>query len=152
MPPAPVMSDYGNWNVLVTLFAIQTKGNLPVGKENATQCLCRLWGQASPYLLSDLIDLILEELSYVDEEKQVGFSDIFQGKCLKAMIIGCSLVFFQQVIFYIFYSPCITLLLLTNPTFCICQVTGQPSVLYYAATNFQVLLVSYVEVTNSSMS
>jgi len=56
--------------------------------------------------------LILDELSYVGEEKKAGFSEIFQGKCLKAMIIGCGLVFFQQV-------------------------TGQPSVLYYAATIFQ---------------
>jgi hypothetical protein len=99
------------------LCAIQGKRNLPVEKENATRCLCRLRGQASPDLVSDQIDLILEELSYVDEEKQIGFSDIFQGKCLKAMIIGCGLVFFQQVISYIFYSPCITLLLPTNPPF-----------------------------------
>jgi sugar porter (SP) family MFS transporter len=94
------------------LCAIQGKGNLLEAKENATQCLCQLRGQASPDLVSDQINLMLEELSYVDEEKQVGFSEIFQGKCLKAMIIGCGLVFFQQV-------------------------TGQPSVLYYAATIFQ---------------
>jgi hypothetical protein len=28
----------------------------------------------------DQIDLILVELSYVGEEKQVGFNDIFQGR------------------------------------------------------------------------
>jgi len=94
------------------LCAIQGKGNLPETKEIATRCLCRLRGQASPDLVSDQVNLILEELSYIDPEKQVGFREIFQGKCLKAMIIGCGLVFFQQV-------------------------TGQPSVLYYAATIFQ---------------
>ncbi|KAL6906305.1 hypothetical protein ACP4OV_003906 [Aristida adscensionis] len=78
------------------LCAIQGKGNLLETKENATRCLCRLRGQASPDLVSEQVNLILEELSYVDEEKQVGFSEIFQGKCLKAMIIGCGLVFFQQ--------------------------------------------------------
>ncbi|GJN20237.1 hypothetical protein PR202_gb07589 [Eleusine coracana subsp. coracana] len=93
------------------LCAIQGKGDLPEAKETAIQCLCRLRGVSSD-LVSDQISLILEELSYVDEEKQVGFSEIFQGKCLKAMMIGCGLVFFQQV-------------------------TGQPSVLYYAATIFQ---------------
>jgi MFS family permease len=80
------------------LCAIQGKGNLPDTKENATRCLCRLRGQASPDLVSEQIDLILEELSYIDQEKQASFGEIFQGKCLKAMIIGCGLVFFQQVI------------------------------------------------------
>ncbi|RCV43587.1 hypothetical protein SETIT_9G306000v2 [Setaria italica] len=94
------------------LCAIQGKRNLQETKEIATLCLCRLRGQASPDLVSEQVNLILEELSYIDEEKQAGFSEIFQGKCLKAMIIGCGLVFFQQV-------------------------TGQPSVLYYAATIFQ---------------
>jgi hypothetical protein len=84
------------------LCAIQGKGNLPETKENATQCLCRLRGQASPDLVSEQIDLILEELSYIDQEKQASFGEIFQGKCLKAMIIGCGLVFFQQVISDIF--------------------------------------------------
>ncbi|AQK66254.1 D-xylose-proton symporter-like 1 [Zea mays] len=101
------------------LCAIQGKGNLPETKENATRCLCRLRGQASPDLVSEQIDLILEELSYIDQEKQASFGEIFQGKCLKAMIIGCGLVFFQQV-------------------------TGQPSVLYYAATIFQFLYHSYL--------
>jgi hypothetical protein len=133
------------------LCAIQRKGNLLEAKENATQCLCQLRGQASPDLVSDQINLMLEELSYVDEEKQVGFSEIFQGKCLKAMIIGCGLVFFQQVISYIFHSPFITLPLLTNPALCIFDVTGQPSVLYYAATIFQVLLISFMKVFRSNM-
>uniref|UniRef100_I1QWB3 Major facilitator superfamily (MFS) profile domain-containing protein n=1 Tax=Oryza glaberrima TaxID=4538 RepID=I1QWB3_ORYGL len=94
------------------LCAIQGKRNIMESKENATRCLCRLRGQASPDLVSEQVDLILDELSYVDQERQAGFSEIFQGKCLKAMIIGCGLVFFQQV-------------------------TGQPSVLYYAATILQ---------------
>ncbi|XP_051198671.1 D-xylose-proton symporter-like 2 isoform X1 [Lolium perenne] len=94
------------------LCATQGKGDLRETKDNATRCLCRLRGQASPDLVSEQVNLILDELSYVGEEKKAGFSEVFQGKCLKAMIIGCGLVFFQQV-------------------------TGQPSVLYYAATIFQ---------------
>ena len=96
------------------LCAIQGKGNLPETKENATRCLCRLRGQGSPDLVSEQIDLILEELSYVDQEKQASFGEIFQGKCLKAMIIGCGLVFFQQVISYIFNLEYIPVLLLTQ--------------------------------------
>jgi MFS family permease len=80
------------------LCAIQGKRNIMESKENATRCLCRLRGQASPDLVSEQVDLILDELSYVDQERQAGFSEIFQGKCLKAMIIGCGLVFFQQVV------------------------------------------------------
>ena len=80
------------------LCATQGKGSLRETKENATRCLCRLRGQASPDLVSEQINLILDELSYVGEEKKAGFSEIFQGKCLKAMIIGCGLVFFQQVV------------------------------------------------------
>uniref|UniRef100_M8B887 D-xylose-proton symporter-like protein 2 n=1 Tax=Aegilops tauschii TaxID=37682 RepID=M8B887_AEGTA len=108
------------------LCATQGKGDLRETKENATRCLCRLRGQASPDLVSEQVNLILEELSYVGEEKKAGFSEIFQGKCLKAMIIGCGLVFFQQV-------------------------TGQPSVLYYAATIFQVLILLHMKLFNSSM-
>lgn len=127
------------------LCAIQGKGNLPETKEIATRCLCRLRGQPSPDMVSEHVNLILEELSCIDQEKQAGFSEIFQGKCLKAMIIGCGLVFFQQVIF-LEYSSCALLtaghsfpFISSDPALCICQVTGQPSVLYYAATIFQVL-------------
>ncbi|CAL9130938.1 unnamed protein product [Musa acuminata var. zebrina] len=103
LPPSP------RW---LLLCAIQGKGSLPHAKEVAITCLCRLRGVAFSSSASEQVDLILDELSYVDQEKQAAFSEIFRGKCLKALIIGAGLVFFQQV-------------------------TGQPSVLYYAATILQ---------------
>lgn len=103
LPPSP------RW---LLLCAIQGKGSLPHAKEVAITCLCHLRGVAFSSSASEQVDLILDELSYVDQEKQAAFSEIFRGKCLKALIIGAGLVFFQQV-------------------------TGQPSVLYYAATILQ---------------
>ncbi|URD80399.1 Sugar transporter [Musa troglodytarum] len=98
LPPSP------RWLLLCT---IQGKGSLPHVREVAITCLCRLRGVAFSSSASEQVDLILDELSYVDQEKQAAFSEIFQGKCLKALIIGAGLV------------------------------TGQPSVLYYAATILQ---------------
>ncbi|XP_073002256.1 D-xylose-proton symporter-like 2 isoform X2 [Typha latifolia] len=72
----------------------------------------RYMGQNQHNSVSEQVDSILDELSYSDQDKAVTFRDIFKGKCLKALIIGAGLVFFQQV-------------------------TGQPSVLYYAATILQ---------------
>ncbi|WOL09517.1 D-xylose-proton symporter-like 2 [Canna indica] len=94
------------------LCAIQGNGNLTNAKEFAIACLCRLRGPAFDSSASEQVDLILDELSYIGQEKQASFMEIFQGKCRKALIIGAGLVFFQQV-------------------------TGQPSVLYYAATILQ---------------
>ncbi|KAJ0549479.1 putative major facilitator, sugar transporter, major facilitator superfamily [Helianthus annuus] len=58
------------------------------------------------------VEDILAELSYISEEGEATLGEMFQGKCLKALIIGAGLVLFQQI-------------------------TGQPSVLYYAASIFQ---------------
>ncbi|XP_020093579.1 D-xylose-proton symporter-like 2 isoform X2 [Ananas comosus] len=103
LPPSP------RW---LLLCAIQGKGSILDTKEFAVRCLCRLRGQALDDSISVQVDAILAELSYAGQEKAATLSEIFQGKCLKALIIGCGLVFFQQV-------------------------TGQPSVLYYAATILQ---------------
>ncbi|XP_072963238.1 D-xylose-proton symporter-like 2 isoform X1 [Typha angustifolia] len=103
LPPSP------RW---LLLCAIQGKGSMLDTKEFAILCLCRLRGQNQHNSVSEQVDSILDELSYSDQEKTVTFRDIFKGKCLKALIIGAGLVFFQQV-------------------------TGQPSVLYYAATILQ---------------
>jgi hypothetical protein len=51
------------------LCATQGKGDLRDTKDNATRCLCRLRGQASPDLVSEQINLILDELSYVVKRK-----------------------------------------------------------------------------------
>lgn len=103
LPPSP------RWLLLCT---VQGKGNLPEAKEIAVHCLCRLRGQAVKDSASEQVDAILDELASDVEEKEASFLEIFQGKCLKALIIGAGLVFFQQI-------------------------TGQPSVLYYAATILQ---------------
>ncbi|CAI9767778.1 unnamed protein product [Fraxinus pennsylvanica] len=58
------------------------------------------------------VDDILSELSHLREEQEATIAEMFQGKCLKALIIGAGLGLFQQI-------------------------TGQSSVLYYAATIFQ---------------
>ncbi|ONK71535.1 uncharacterized protein A4U43_C04F9640 [Asparagus officinalis] len=103
LPPSP------RWVLLCT---IQGKGNLPEAKHLAICCLCRLRGQVNEGSASDQVDAILDELASTSEEKEASFFEIFQGKCLKALVIGAGLVFFQQI-------------------------TGQPSVLYYAATILQ---------------
>lgn len=88
LPPSP------RW---LLLCAIQGTGTLADAREVSIKCLCRLRGQAFNSLASEQVDLIIDELSYSAEEKHATFSEIFQGKCLKALVIGAGLVFFQQV-------------------------------------------------------
>ncbi|KAM7272721.1 hypothetical protein ACFE04_027384 [Oxalis oulophora] len=94
------------------LRAIQGKGDMDELRERATACLCRLRGEAIGDSAPAQVNEILIELSYVGEEKEVTIGEMFRGKCLKALVIGGGLVLFQQI-------------------------TGQPSVLYYAATILQ---------------
>lgn len=96
----------------ILLCAVQGKGNLEELKRKAASILCRLRGRTLGDMDSD--EQIEENLKsiqdvYEDEEKEASIWELFQGTSLKALIIGAGLVFFQQV-------------------------TGQPSVLYYAAT------------------
>ncbi|GAV79993.1 Sugar_tr domain-containing protein [Cephalotus follicularis] len=94
------------------LCAIQGKGNMDELRETAICCLCQLRGQAIGNSAPDQVNEILTELSYVGEEKEVKLGELFRGKCKKALFIGTGLVLFQQI-------------------------TGQPSVLYYAASILQ---------------
>ncbi|KAL3524526.1 hypothetical protein ACH5RR_017360 [Cinchona calisaya] len=96
----------------ILLRAIQGKGNLHDLREIAISCLCRLRGRSIGDSAPQQVDEILLELSQLNEEKEATIGELFQGKCLKALIIGAGLVLFQQI-------------------------TGQPSVLYYAAAIFQ---------------
>lgn len=91
LPPSP------RW---LLLCGIQGERNMSDAKEFAICCLCRLRGRAVDGSASKQIDAILDELSYADQDKQATLHEIFQGKCLKALVIGAGLVFFQQV----FYS------------------------------------------------
>ncbi|XP_051138084.1 D-xylose-proton symporter-like 2 [Andrographis paniculata] len=103
LPPSP------RW---ILLRAIQGKGEMLVLREAAISSLCRLRGEAIGDSASQKVDEIMSELSYLQEEEEASITELFQGKCLKALTIGGGLVLFQQI-------------------------TGQPSVLYYAATIFQ---------------
>ncbi|KAI3792717.1 hypothetical protein L2E82_06605 [Cichorium intybus] len=97
----------------VILRALQGKGDMRDLREYAIYCLRRLRGEEdNDESASEEVEEILVELSYINEENEATFGEMFQGKCLKALIIGTGLVLFQQI-------------------------TGQPSVLYYAASIFQ---------------
>lgn len=115
--PLSVIMGIGMWWLPASprwllLRAIQGKGNLEELKQTAIRSLYRLRGRALGGSASQQVDEILVELSYVGEEKEITFQEIFRGKYLKALVIGTGLVLFQQI-------------------------TGQPSVLYYAATILQ---------------
>ncbi|GMY06402.1 D-xylose-proton symporter-like 2 [Fagus crenata] len=115
--PLAVIMGIGMWWLPASprwllLRAIQGKGNMQELKETAICCLRRVRGPVFGDSAPEQVDEILAELSYVGEEKEATLSEMFKGKCLKALIIGAGLVLFQQI-------------------------TGQPSVLYYAASILQ---------------
>ncbi|KAK6118484.1 hypothetical protein DH2020_047751 [Rehmannia glutinosa] len=115
--PLSLIMGFGMWWLpasprWILLRAIQGKGDAQGLRETAIDCLCRLRGEAIGSSAPQKVDEILSELSHMREEQEATMSEMFQGKCLKALIIGGGLVLFQQI-------------------------TGQPSVLYYAATIFQ---------------
>lgn len=66
-------------------------------KEMAIGCMCRLRGPALQDRAPAQIDEILDELSFVGEEKEATIGEMFRGKSLKALVIGAGLVLFQQV-------------------------------------------------------
>lgn len=96
----------------ILLCAIQGKGDMQGLRETAVNCLCKVRSKAVTESAYEQVDEILSELSNLGEEREATFGEIFQGKCLKALTIGAGLILFQQI-------------------------TGQPSVLYYAAKIFQ---------------
>lgn len=97
------------------LRAVQGKGSLQEYKEKAMQALSKLRGRpagdkASEKQIEDA--LVSLKTAYTDEESEGNFLEVFQGPSLKAFLIGGGLVLFQQI-------------------------TGQPSVLYYAGPILQ---------------
>ncbi|KAL5168826.1 D-xylose-proton symporter-like 2 [Glycine soja] len=82
------------------LRAIQGKGDVQNSKDIAIRSLCQLRGQAFYDSVPRQVDEILAELSYLGEEKEATFGELFQGKCLKALWIGSGLVLFQQAANY----------------------------------------------------
>ena len=100
--PLAVIMGIGMWWLPASprwllLRAIQGKGNMQELKETAICCLRRVRGPVFGDSAPEQVDEILAELSYVGEEKEATLSEMFKGKCLKALIIGAGLVLFQQV-------------------------------------------------------
>ncbi|CAN6817901.1 unnamed protein product [Brassica oleracea] len=94
------------------LRSLQGKGDAESLQDEAIKSLSRLRGSVVVDSAAEQVDEILAELSSVGEDKEATISELFQGKCLKALTIAGGLVLFQQI-------------------------TGQPSVLYYAPSILQ---------------
>ncbi|XP_052198713.1 LOW QUALITY PROTEIN: D-xylose-proton symporter-like 2 [Diospyros lotus] len=114
VPPLALIMGIGMWWLPASprwllLCAIQGKGNMQDLKQRAICSLCRIRGEGTNDSALEKVDEILDELSNSGDEQEATLAEMFQGKCLKALIIGAGLVLFQQI-------------------------TGQPSVLYYAAS------------------
>uniref|UniRef100_A0A0D9W0U7 Major facilitator superfamily (MFS) profile domain-containing protein n=1 Tax=Leersia perrieri TaxID=77586 RepID=A0A0D9W0U7_9ORYZ len=118
-PLAAIMA-IGMWNLpssprWLLLSAVQGKGSVEDNKKKAFQALISLRGRSrSERVLADEIDdtLVSIKAAYAEQESEGNIWEIFQGASLKAFVIGGGLVLFQQI-------------------------TGQPSVLYYATSILQ---------------
>ncbi|KAL9271291.1 D-xylose-proton symporter-like 3, chloroplastic-like protein [Drosera capensis] len=97
------------------LRGVQGAGSLQQYKEKAISALSRLRGrpagdrQSESQIEETLVSL---KSAYGSQESEGNFLEVFQGPSLKAFVIGGGLVLFQQI-------------------------TGQPSVLYYAGSILQ---------------
>ncbi|URE45670.1 Sugar transporter [Musa troglodytarum] len=118
--PIAVVMALGMWTQppsprWLLLRAVQGKGALEDYKEKAMNALAKLRGRPAGDKISEKqIDETLVSLkaAYAEEESEGSLLEVFQGASLKAFIIGGGLVLFQQI-------------------------TGQPSVLYYATSILQ---------------
>uniref|UniRef100_J3LUA1 Major facilitator superfamily (MFS) profile domain-containing protein n=1 Tax=Oryza brachyantha TaxID=4533 RepID=J3LUA1_ORYBR len=113
--PLAVIMAIGMWNLppsprWLLLRAVQGKGSVEDNKRKAIQALRSLRGHSrSDKVLTDEIEdtLVSIKAAYAEQESEGNIWRMFEGASLKALIIGGGLVLFQQI-------------------------TGQPSVLYYA--------------------
>ncbi|KAL1193160.1 D-xylose-proton symporter-like 3 [Cardamine amara subsp. amara] len=118
--PVALLMGLGMWSLPASprwllLRAVQGKGSLQEYKEKAMLALSKLRGRPPGDKLSEkLVDdaLLSVKAAYEDEKSGGNFLEVFQGPNLKALTIGGGLVLFQQI-------------------------TGQPSVLYYAGSILQ---------------
>ncbi|GLU11552.1 hypothetical protein SLE2022_282900 [Rubroshorea leprosula] len=118
--PIALLMGLGMWSLppsprWLLLRAVEGKGPLLQYKKEATLALSKLRGrspndEASERQIEDT--LISVKSTNVEKESERNFLEIFQGPSLKAFIIAGGLVLFQQI-------------------------TGQPSVLYYAGAILQ---------------
>ncbi|KAG6528399.1 D-xylose-proton symporter-like 3, chloroplastic [Zingiber officinale] len=118
--PIALVMALGMWNLppsprWLLLRGVQGQGSLEDYKEKAINALTKLRGRSVTDKKNDKeIEETLTSLkaAYAKEEPEGSFLEVFQGASLKAFIIGGGLVLFQQI-------------------------TGQPSVLYYATSILQ---------------
>ncbi|XP_058109527.1 D-xylose-proton symporter-like 3, chloroplastic [Magnolia sinica] len=118
--PIAALMGLGVWSLppsprWLLLRAVQGKAPMQEYKEKAIAALSRLRGRPAGDKVSEgQIEETLVSLksTYADQEAEGSVWEVFEGASLKAFIIGGGLVFFQQI-------------------------TGQPSVLYYAASILQ---------------
>ncbi|XP_052202278.1 D-xylose-proton symporter-like 3, chloroplastic [Diospyros lotus] len=118
--PLALIMGLGMWSLppsprWLLLQAVQGKGSIQEYKEKAVLALSKLRGRPAGDMVSERqIEDTIGSLksAYMDEESKGSFLEVFQGPSLKAFIIGGGLVLFQQI-------------------------TGQPSVLYYAGPILQ---------------
>ncbi|KAF8757349.1 hypothetical protein HU200_010864 [Digitaria exilis] len=118
-PLAAVMA-IGMWTLppsprWLLLRAVQGKGPMEDNKKKAIQALRTLRGRtASEKVLTDDVEdtIVSIKVAYAGQDGEGNIWEVFEGASLKAFTIGGGLVLFQQI-------------------------TGQPSVLYYAASILQ---------------
>ncbi|KAF3443476.1 hypothetical protein FNV43_RR13158 [Rhamnella rubrinervis] len=118
--PIALLMGIGMWLLppsprWLLLRAVQGKGSIQELKEKASFALSKLRGRPPGDNVSErqIEDTLISlKSSYADQESEGSFLEVFQGPSLKAFIIGGGLVLFQQI-------------------------TGQPSVLYYAGPILQ---------------
>ncbi|XP_030964753.1 D-xylose-proton symporter-like 3, chloroplastic [Quercus lobata] len=118
--PVALLMGLGMWSLppsprWLLLRAVQGKGSLQDCKAKAVLALSRLRGRPPSDKLSErqIEDTFVSlKTTYADQESEGSILEVFQGPSLKAFIIGGGLVLFQQI-------------------------TGQPSVLYYAGPILQ---------------
>ncbi|KAK6793934.1 hypothetical protein RDI58_007387 [Solanum bulbocastanum] len=118
--PIALLMGFGMWTLppsprWLLLRAIQGKGPLQEYKEKAIGAVRKLRGRPAGDKVSEKQveeTIISLKTAYTDEEAEGNFLEVLQGPSLKAFTIGGGLVLFQQI-------------------------TGQPSVLYYAGSILQ---------------
>lgn len=118
--PMAFLMGLGMWSLppsprWLLLRAAQGKGALQEYKEKAIAALGKLRGRPTGDKISERQieeSLVSVQSAYMDQESDGSFMEVFEGPNLKAFIIGGGLVLFQQI-------------------------TGQPSVLYYAGSILQ---------------
>lgn len=79
------------------LRSLQGSGNVESLQEAAIKSLRRLRGPVVVDTAAEQVNEILADLSFVVEDKETTIGEVFQGKCLKALIIAGGLVVLQQV-------------------------------------------------------